>query len=151
MKPFRALLPRLGGIPWLPSFLLIWDACSALLFFTIKKKKISWRAVYAMAGNFVLSVNISVYLLLSWVRLQAEFSLRPQQVRSWAVHGAQPLGRSPLWISKACTQPQVPATRLQKLQQIGYFLSRCQERDGGWSFSGYILCNSLGQCWPIKV
>lgn len=32
MKPFHVLLPRLGGLPWLPSFLLIRDSFSALLF-----------------------------------------------------------------------------------------------------------------------
>ena len=32
MKPFHVLLPRLGGIPWLPSFLLIRDSFSSLLF-----------------------------------------------------------------------------------------------------------------------
>lgn len=37
MKPFRALFPRLGGIPRLPSFLLIRDPFSALLFFTHTK------------------------------------------------------------------------------------------------------------------
>lgn len=94
MKPFRALLPSLGGIPRLPSFLLIRDPFSALLFFT-HTKKMHWRSVYSMGGNFLLCVNISVYLLLSWVRLQAEFSLPTPQLRSWAVHWAQPVGCSP--------------------------------------------------------
>lgn len=40
-----------------------------------------------MAGNFLLNVHVSVYLLLSWVRPQAEASL-PLQGRS------QPLGGS---------------------------------------------------------
>lgn len=96
MKPFRALLPRLGGIPRLPSFLLIRDPFSALLFFTHTHthKNVLEISVFH-GGNFSLCVNISVYLLLSWVRLQAEFSLPPPQLRSWAVHWAQPVGCSP--------------------------------------------------------
>lgn len=65
MKPFRALLPRLGGIPRLPSFLLIRDPFSALLFFTHTHTKkcigdqcIPWEGIFC----FVLIYLFTSYL-----------------------------------------------------------------------------------------
>lgn len=92
MKPLYALLPRREGIPWLPSFLS--SESLALLCFFYDKKYLSDQPI-PWQGIFPLSVNLSVYLLLSWVGHQAKFSLPPQG-SSRAAHWAQPLVCSPL-------------------------------------------------------
>ena len=58
MKQVHTLFPRLEGVPWLPSFLLVGGPCSALLFFIIKN--ILEINIFHSKGFVHLSVNISV-------------------------------------------------------------------------------------------